>query len=84
MTTNKTTRYDNFMHDLRAKICAEYEVSPELRAEFATAADYVAFKMNEPSLRNMARRYKADCATADSLVAARVAENAGRVRILGQ
>lgn len=84
MTTNKTTRYDAFMDDLRGKMKAAYEQSEDLKAEFTSAETYAAYRLNEPSVRNLVRRYKADCANADNLAAFNAAKAAGRVRSLGQ
>ena len=77
---NKSTRCDNFMDDLRGKMKAEYEASEDLRAEFLSAENYAAFKMNEPAFRALAIRYEADCVEADNLAAVDEAEAAGRVR----
>ena len=82
MTTNKTTRFDAFIDDLRGKLKAKYEASPELRAEFVSAENYAAFALNEPSARNLVRQWKADHDDAENLAAFNAAEAAGRVRIL--
>jgi len=68
--TNKSPRYDNFMDDLRGKMKAFYEASEDLKAEFLSAENYVAFKTNEPAFRALAIRYEADCVEADNLAAA--------------
>ena len=68
--TNKTTRFDDFMDDLRGKLCAKYEASPELKAEFLSADSYAAFALNEPSARNLVRQWKADHDDAENLAAA--------------
>ena len=80
--TNKSTRYDNFMDDLRGKMKAEYEASEDLKAEFLSAENYVAFKMNEPAFQKLARQHEASCVEADNLARCNAAEAAGRVRIL--
>ncbi len=75
--TNKSTRYDNFMDDLRGKMKAEYEASEDLKAEFLSAENYAAFKMNEPAFRALALRYESSCVEADNLAAVDEAEAAG-------
>ena len=80
--TNKSTRYDNFMDDLRGKMKAYFEASPELKVEFLSAENYVAYKMNEPAFRDLARQHEANCVEADNLAAFEKADAAGRVRIL--
>ena len=59
--TNKSARYDNFMDDLRGKMEAYFEASEDLKAEFLSAENYVAFKTNEPAFRDLARQHEANC-----------------------
>ena len=84
MTTNKTTSFDDFMSDLRARLCAKFEASPEIRAEFVCGEDYAFFALNEPSARGLVRRWKADHDDAENFAAADAADAAGRVHILGR
>ncbi len=76
--TNKSTRYDNFMDDLRGKMEAYFEASEDLKAEFLSAENYVAYKMNEPAFQKLARKHEANCIEADNLAALAEAEAAGR------
>jgi len=78
--TNKSTRYDNFMDDLRGKMKAYFEASEDLKAEFPSAEDYVAYKTNEPAFVKLARQHKANCAVANDLAALATAGAAGRVK----
>ncbi len=78
--TNENSRYDIFMDDLRGKMKAVYERSEDLKAEFPSAEDYVAYKTNEPAFAKLARQHKANCAVADDLAALATAEAAGRVK----
>ena len=82
--TNSPTSFDDFMSDLRARLCAKYEASPEIRAEFICGEDYAFFALNEPSARNLVRQWKADHGDAENLTAFNAADAAGRVRILGR
>ena len=84
MTTTKTTSFDDFMSDLRARLCAKFEASPEIRAEFVCGEDYAFFALNEPSARGLVRRWKADHDDAENFAAADAADAAGRVHILGR
>ena len=95
MTTTKTTRYDDFMDDLRGKLRAKYEASPELRAEFLCAGDYVAFELNSATARPLVRRWRQDFdaqAAEKALLAAEARANVrkaegrravGRLRVAG-
>ena len=78
--TNKSTRYDNFMDDLRGKMKAYFEASEDLKAEFVSAEDYVAFKTNEPAFRALALQHEANCVEADNLAALAAAEADGRAK----
>ena len=78
--TNKSPRYDNFMDDLRGKMKAVYERAEDLKAEFLSAEDYVAYKTNEPAFRSLALQYEANCVEADNLAALAEAEAVGPVR----
>ena len=78
--TNENSRYDIFMDDLRGKMKADFEASEDLKAEFPSAEDYVAYKTNEPAFVKLARQHKANCAVADDLAALATAEAAGRVK----
>ena len=80
--SNQNSRYDALIADLRAKLCAEYEASPELQAEFVEAADYAAFTLNRPSAKPLLKRWKADYADADNMAALKAAEAAGRIKIM--
>ena len=78
--TNKSTRYDNFMDDLRGKMKAYFEASEDLKAEFPSADDYVAFKTNEPAFRALALQHEANCVEADNLAALAEAEAVAPIR----
>ncbi len=80
--TNENTRYEALIADLRAKLCAEYEQSPALKAEFIEAGDYAAYTLNLPSAKPLLARWKADFADADNMAAFKAAEAAGRIRAL--
>ena len=80
--SNHNTRYDDLIADLRAKLCAEYEQSPALQAEFVEAADYAAFTLNRPSAKPLLKRWRANYADADNMAALKAAEAAGRIRTL--
>ena len=45
--TNTNTPHDALSEDLRSRLRAEFEASPELRAEFISVEGYVAFKKAE-------------------------------------
>ena len=84
MITETSTRHDDFMSDLRARLCAKYEASETLKSEFTIAEDYAFFALNEPSARGLVRRWKADHDDAENFAAADAADAAGRVHILGR
>ncbi len=77
---NKSTRYAKTMDDLRGKMKAEYEASEDLKAEFLSAENYAAYKMNEPAFKKLARQHEANCVEADNLAALDEAEATGRVK----
>ena len=77
---SKSTRYDIFMDDLRGKMKADFEASEDLKAEFPSAEDYVAYKTNEPAFVKLARQHKANCAVADDLAALAEAEAVAPIR----
>ena len=95
MTTNENTRFDAFMGDLRARLCAKYEASPSLRAEFVCGEDFAAFTLNEPTARPLVRRWRQDfdaAAGERALLAAEARSNVrradarravGRLRVAG-
>ena len=58
---NIPTTSNAFLADLRRAYRAEFDRSPEIKAEFIEAADYAAFKVTEsPDLiRRMCENYEA-------------------------
>ena len=80
MTTETSTRFDAFMGDLRTKLCAEFEASPSLRAEFTCGADYAAYRLNEPTAKPLIRRWREDFDAAVAERALLAAEARSNVR----
>ncbi len=78
--SSKSTRYDIFMDDLRGKMKADFEASEDLKAEFLSAENYVAYKTNEPAFRALALQHEVNCVEADNLAALAKAEAVGPVR----
>lgn len=78
--TTKNPKFDAFMSDLRAALCAQYEASESLRAEFPTADIYIAFTLNEPTARPLVRRWRGDFDAAAAERALVDAEARGNVR----
>ena len=76
--TNESTRFDDFLNDLRDKLKAEYEASEELKAEFPSADVYAAFYLNTAAAKPLVRRWREDFADTDNLAAFRAAQAAGR------
>ncbi len=82
MTTNKPTRYEAKLDSISRVWRAAFEASPELQDEFVTVENFIAFNLNEPKFKALARRYETDCAVADDLTAFAVAAVAGRAHVL--
>ena len=58
--TTIPTKSDEFMADLRRAYRAEYERSPELKAEFTEAADFAAYMVaeNPAMIQKMREHYE--------------------------
>ena len=80
--TNSHPLLDALIESTRASLEAVYEHSPATQAEFPSAKDYVAFKMNEPAKKRLIRRCREHLEDAENAKALKRAEAAGRVRIL--
>ena len=80
--TNTHTRPDEFVASLRRAYRAEFEASPEISAEFLSAADYAAFKLAENPA--MIQKMRETCQAIEDEAARQRAIRAGRVRTLGR
>ena len=93
MTTLKTPKFDDFITDLREKLCAKYEASETLKSEFICAEDYAAFELNTATAKPLIRGWRAgfDAEAAEKAIAAAEARSntrkaearraAGRLRV---
>ena len=82
MIANENPRLATLLDDLRVKFRAQFEASPELRAEFDTADDYAEFELNHPATKKLIGKWQANFDDADNIAAYLAADAAGRVRIL--
>ena len=80
--TNENPRFTALMDHLRAGMCAEFEASDALKAEFMCAEDYAAFRLNEPAAKSLIDKWRAGIDETENLVAFNAAVAAGRVRTL--
>ncbi len=83
-SNNKTTSFDDILDDMRGKLCAEYEASADLKAEFLCGEDYAAYFLNTATATPLIRGWRADFDATAAERAAAIAEArraASRVRI---
>ena len=91
--TNDTPRFIALIDYMRAKLCAEYEASADLKAEFTTGEDYAAYTLNTATAKPLVRKWRDDFdaeAAEKAIAAAEVKSNvrkadarraAGRLRV---
>ena len=81
MTPLKNPKFDDFIADLREKLCAKYEASETLKSEFICAENYAAFELNTATAKPLVRQWREDFdakAAERAIVAAEVKSNVGK------
>ena len=82
--TIENSRYTALIQDMRRKLVAEFEASPELQNEFVEAENYTAYFLADAErVTGLLSTWRANFENADNLAAFQAAEAAGRVSVLG-
>ncbi len=74
MSSTDNPRFTALMDYMRTKLCAEYEASDALKAEFTSAEGYVAYTLNSDTAKPLVRKWRETIEETENLAALHAVE----------